>query len=313
MSLEKSGTRWAIIGISIPIAVGLALTIGQSMEAEKSSLWVQLVVALFVIGLGAYVAISSGLALHSAGEKTVRDSDLQTLSVEDRLNEALLAANQYTYNSESDWWQRLNDSEGAPFSEIEVLIYSENGEWLLSGSVFVVLNECAWVSKSAKRFQYRNGSACNINTLLSHERYQQRLARSEHLIFVGMESYENSPQKAGDDCNHEWLSECRADEMAHRTRNSVPERWPLSIKFWELDIGASNINDPAQEFDQRRAIILGVRNRKSGVPIDFAIKMMAVRTPVNEVRLKDYPKLGTANPILIEWVDADGEAPLRHK
>lgn len=283
------------------------------MEAEKSDLWVQLCVALVVITLGAYVAISSGQALRSAGEKTVKDSDPQTLSVEDGLNETLLAANHYTYNADSDWWQRPNDSEDAPFSETEVLIYSENGEWLLSGSVFVVLNECAWVSKSAKHFQYLNGSACSLDTVLGHEKYQQRLARSEHLIFVGMESYENSPQKAGDDCNHEWLSECRADELAHRTRNSVPETWPLSINFWELDIGASAIQDPAQEFDQRRAIILGVRNRKSGLPIDFAIKMMAIRTPVNDVRLKDYPKLSTANAIPIEWVDAEGEAPFSHK
>ncbi len=87
----------------------------------------------------------------------------------------------------------------------------------------------------------------------------------------------------------------------------------MRIKFWELDIGASAIKDPAQEFDQRRAIILGVRNRKSEVPIDFAIKMMAIRTPINDVRLKDDPKLSTAIPMLIEWVDAYGEAPFRHK
>ncbi len=81
-----------VIGISFPTAVGLALNVDQSMEAEKSGLWVQLGVALVVIALGLYVAISSGRALRSAGEKTEKDSDLQMLSVEDGLNEEVFSS-----------------------------------------------------------------------------------------------------------------------------------------------------------------------------------------------------------------------------
>lgn len=312
MSEERNRNRWAALGISIPL-FGLALGVGQFVETDKSGLVVQLVVSLVVILLGLYVAFSAGAALFHGTEKSKQNGPMPTLSLEDTRDEKLLEANLYTYNAETDWWQRSYDSEDAPFSETEVIIYGENGQWLLSGSVFVVLDECAWVSKSAKRFEYLNGSGCSLETLLRHTKYQQRLARSEHLIFVGMESYDNSPQSAGDDCRHEWLSECRADELAHRTRNSVPEQWPLNIEFWELDIGASTNKNPAQEFDQRRAIILGIRNRKSDIPVEFAIKMIAMRTPVNEVRLKDYPKLSTSSAILIEWEDAEGEQPFSHK
>lgn len=282
-------------------AVPMALNDSNPSSFSDPQSWVQGILAIVLLILGGLVFWDLGPWSRSAGEVVVAE-DPPAASLEDGLNEDLLKAARYTFNEEADWWERAAETEDAQFSETEVIIYDEDESWLVTASVFEVLSECAWVSGSAARFQYRNGAGCSLTTLLQHPKYQERLALSRHLVFLGMESYKNAPQRAGDTCPHLWLTECRADELAHKTRNMVPESWPVEIGFWTFDIGAHLIKSPKHEFDQRSAIVLGIRNRKSDMPVEDAISLIAARTPVREVRLKDYHKIGSAVAEKIEWV-----------
>ena len=98
---------------------------------------------------------------------------------------------------------------------------------------------------------------------------------ARHLVFIGLESYLDAPMRAKDktQCGHDWLTECRASELATRVRNAFPER-PSEPHYWTLDLGHAQASIQNMEWDQRRAVIIGIRNRKEGLPIAEAISKL---------------------------------------
>jgi len=276
-----------VLGIILIAFGGVVVFLGQQLVTSNWGFWSEAAPA------------EASAKSHSAANSGQKSSDGAEPAIDDRAAQKEFP--EYTYNPEADWWERPGPSEDALFRETEVQIRDKVGNVMVGASVFEVLNECAWVSGSAKKFEYRNGRACSLGRLLKDRKYQERLAVARHLVFVGMESYKAAPNKSVGDCSHAWLSECRAEEMAERTYNEVPKEWPTKTDFWIFDIGAANTRAESLEFDQRRAIIIGIRNRRSDIPIQDAITFVARRVPLHEVKLSDYSKIATAIAARIEW------------
>jgi len=155
---------------------------------------------------------------------------------------------------------------------------------------------------------FANSGSCSLETLLAKPKFQGRLLLARHLIFVGLESFLNAPKPARDKvaCGHDWLTECRAEEMATRVRNAFPDSAPNEPTYWALDIGHAQTKSQSLEWDQRRAVILGVRNRKNGLSVEDAIARISTQTRVEEVRFADYSKISTAKPDEIRWGPGTG-------
>lgn len=217
-------------------------------------------------------------------------------TIEDGEDPAVLAAAGYHRTDYPHRWEMDGPDADAPFDEQSVVLYDENGEWLTSASVFVVLNDCAWVGGSAKYFKNRNNTDCRLETLLAFPEFRNRLSSASHLVFVGMESYFDAPKPASsDDCGHGWLTACRADRLVTRTYNEYfQDATQVRPELWELDIGHANTKSPALEWYQRRALILGVRNRRPGLSVEDAVTKLATGTNVGTIKLSDFSKAGTA-------------------
>jgi hypothetical protein len=227
-----------------------------------------------------------------------------------------LRASGYVPSGFPHGWEKPQPDADAPFEETAAIIYDENGNWETSASVFVVLKDCAWAPGSAKAFKNRNNTDCRLETVLSYPEFQNRLSSANHLVFVGMESYRNAPKPASSpDCGHVFLTACRADRLITRTyseyfRDDTKHRPEL----WELDIGYANAMTATLEWDQRRAVILGIRNRRPGLAVEDAITKVATGARVGVVKLWDYSKASTARAEHIPYGDwGTGGRPDTHR
>ena len=236
-------------------------------------------------------------------------------TIEDGEDAALLVAEGYRRTEYPHRWEKDGPDADAPFDEQQVVIYDENGAWLTTASVFVVLNDCAWAPGSAKYFKNRNETDCRLETLLALPEFSHRLASARHLVFVGMESFKDAPTAAtSDDCDHQSLTECRAERLVTRTYNAYfNDETKVRPELWELDIGYANTKSAALEWYQRRALILGIRNRRPSLAVEDAVTKIAAGTKIGTVYLADYSRAATARAQHVPY-DAWGTgSPDRHR
>lgn len=322
------------------------------MDQTGGSLWLGVmtlgVTALGVVGAmmlapdaGSKLLIAAGLALlagllainalfftpprssapeATAGETAADPSAPQTPAVpktiEDGEDPAVLTAAGYHRTEYPHRWEMDGPDADALFEEQSVALYDEDGNWLTTASVFVVLSDCAWAPGSAKYFKNRNNTPCGLETLLVLPEFRNRLSSASHLVFVGMESYFNAPKPASsNDCSHELLTACRADQLVTRTYNEYfRDATKVRPELWELDIGHANTKSPALEWYQRRALIVGIRNRRPGLSVEDAVTKLAVGTKVGTVALSDYSKAATAVAEHIPYEDwSTGGKPDTHR
>lgn len=187
--------------------------------------------------------------------------------------------------------ERVFDAKDEPFVEKEVLIIEE-GVVVVHASVFDIHSQCAWKSGSPDEFVHEDDSPCDLRAVLSGPKYQERLAPAKHVVFVGLESFPNSPIEM--DC-HGTLSHCRYIQLAGETHKVRPDDWSLR-RYWGLDIGKASRDDPDHEFDQRRALVLGIRDCRQDYSLEEAISKLVMTTSINDVDLRFYDKAFTARP-----------------
>ena len=240
--------------------------------------------------------ISGDASQIPTAKPAVPPTPLPSKTIEDGEDAALLKAEGYHPTSYPHRWEKNGPDTDAPFDEQQVVIYDDNGAWLTTASVFVVLNDCAWVSGSAKYLKNRNNTDCKLETLLAFPEFRDRLSSSRHLVFVGVESFLNAPMAAtSDDCNHQSLAGCRADRLVTRTYNAYfNDETQVRPELWELDIGYAKSKVPAMEWHQRRALIIGIRNRRPSLNVEDAVTKIAAGTRIGTVSLSDYSKAATA-------------------
>ena len=191
-------------------------------------------------------------------------------------------------------WEREQDQADEPFTETEVLI-AENGELIIDASVFNIHNQCAWKRGSAAKLTYENGALCGIDSVLKGPKYQRRLSLAQDIVFIGLQSYPK-PKKPYSCEQHDSLSECRFIELATKTRLAMPDNW-VSRKRWGFDLGRATIDDESLEFDQRRAIIIGIKQRRVEVDAKDAIKRVALSTSIYDVKFSDFENAETSEAV----------------
>lgn len=301
---EASDQRWLIF---VGTLIGVLSAVGGFMALNIDP-WMKITVAVALVGGGlmlgwngvsTILAKGQTLDMTASGETATITAPVQTPSrpktIEDGEDPAVLAAAGYHPTAYPHRWEMDGPDADAPFDEQSVVLYDEDGNWLTTGSVFVVLNDCAWVGGSAKYFKNRNNTDCRLETLLAFPEFRSRLSSASHLVFVGMESYFDAPKPASsDDCGHGWLTACRADRLVSRTYSEYfTDATQVRPDLWELDIGHANTKSPALEWYQRRALILGIRNRRPGLSVEDAVTKLATGTKVGNVALSDFSKAAT--------------------
>lgn len=75
-----------------------------------------------------------------------------------------------------------------------------------------------------------------------------------------------------------------------------------------MDLGFSNQKKDSLEFDQRRAIIIGVRERDSSISVDAALSMIVARANIGVINLGHYSNFSNLNLEEVAWVEADGSS-----
>lgn len=298
--------RWPqLIGIGVP----LFGTVGafMALSNDPTSKFILVFLLLVAAGLLAKSAVDDLRKPAASVPAPALPRSLEGIE-----NPALLADAGYHRTSYPGRWERDVPDADANFEEKDVIVY-ENGAWIVSGNVYVVLNECAWAPNSAKVFQYRNGGGCSIKTLLSQPKFRERLLLARHLVFVGLESHLSAPRPAADKsvCGHDWLTECRSEELATQVRNAFPAGAPAEPKYWVLNIGHARTKSPNIEWDQRRAVILGIRNRRDGLSVEDAISRISRQTKVGEVPFDNYSEASSAVATSIVWKKGSGTSPHR--
>jgi hypothetical protein len=163
------------------------------------------------------------------------------------------------------WERKVEDAGIQQISAIE----REQSKWQVSANDFIAMNECAWAPHSDRLFRNRNRTGCSIETLLANSKLKERLVLLKHLVLVSMETYLRAPKpsKHSTRCAHQWLTECRAGELAFRARYALPGDPDNHPHHWTLDIGAARAITLPLKWDQRRAVVIGARNRKEGLPV----------------------------------------------
>lgn len=305
-----------VIGTSLTILFGV---VGVAFLPDANAkLLVAGAMALGALALAVNaVAFTPKAATPPAADTSVQDNGTtppvaSVPSLEDKENPALLIAAGYVPTEYPHRWEKRQPDVDAPFEETGVMIYDETGNFETSASVFLVLNDCAWVPGSAKYFKNRNNTPCRLETLLAFPEFQDRLSSARHLIFVGMESYLNAPKAASSDhCDHEWLTACRADRLITRTYNEYfSDASKSRPDLWELDLGYANSKSLALEWDQRRAVILGIRNRRPGLTVEDAVTKLVTGSKVGTIKLADYSKSATTRAVKVPYSawGSDGSA-----
>ena len=182
-------------------------------------------------------------------------------------------------------WQKQIEPDIEPFLETEVLI-AQDGEIIIDASIFNIHRDCAWKPVSAATLTLENGSACDLERVLKGPKYQRRLSLAQNIAFIGLQSFPQLSEPY--ECeNHETLSECRFVELATRTRKAMPDDW-AGRQRWGFDLGRAQHDDNALEFDQRRALLVGIKERRSEVGEREAIRKVILSTKVGLVDLGNY-------------------------
>jgi hypothetical protein len=191
-------------------------------------------------------------------------------------------------------WQKNLEADNEPFLETEVLI-AQDGEIIVDASIFNIHRDCAWKPGSAATLTFENGSACDLERVLKGPKYQRRLSLAQNIAFIGLQSFPQLSEPY--ECeNHETLSECRFVELATRTRKAMPDDW-AGRQRWGFDLGRANHEDTALEFDQRRALLVGIKERRSEVGEREAIRRVVLSTKIGLVDLSDYEFSETAEAV----------------
>jgi hypothetical protein len=204
-------------------------------------------------------------------------------------------------------WQKRLPPGAEPFSETEVLI-AEEGEIIIDASVFNIHRDCSWKPGSAATLTFENGSICDLERVLKGPKYQRRLSLAHNIAFIGLQSHPLLQEPYVCE-SHETLSECRFVELATRTRKAMPDEW-AGRQRWGFDLGRANNADDSYEFDQRRALVVGIRERRSEVDEKSAISRVVLSTKIGLVDLSDYEFSNTA--IAVRLRAASGQKT-RHK
>lgn len=280
----------------------------------------KLILGLVSIGLGAVfgalgtVLVKDGWASISAkpniAENNSNDSIIDKASPEKvipksilgEVDEAKLISLGFTKfeRLNFDLWTRIPENQTNTFSEREFLI-SINEELVALVSVIDIHHECAWQSGQWDRLVYENNSGCDIAKLFSREKYKKRLSAAEHLIFVGMESYLNAPTMTNCD-SHANISQCRAHELFIRTSN-ILDNSGSPRRYWGLHLGQSKIENPELEFDQRRAITIGIKEKIAELPINDIVRKIVLNSQNDNYDLTSYQFSNSAVPLEFEYID----------
>jgi hypothetical protein len=301
---SETGKRWQFI-----TTTGVAVLFGVATVAVVPDASTKLWVAAIMVAGAAALAVNAFFftprqpssptavttATASASPPVAREAG-RLQSLEEKEDPALLQAAGYIRSEYPHRWEKAQPDVDAPFEETAIILYDDQGNWETSASVFIVLKDCAWVQGSARFFRNRNNTPCSLETLLDFPEFQRRLSSASHLVFVGMESYLNAPKAAAsDECGHGFLTTCRADRLITRTyvKYFSDDKKPRP-DLWELDIGYANTKSPLLEWDQRRAVILGMRNRRPGLTVEDAVTKVATGARVGVIRLRDYSNAATA-------------------
>ncbi len=302
--------------------------------ASNSDPWPKIIVASILIacglvlgGFGIYELIPSKsdesgtkdqteTQVERASSDTASNLPSRAATIEDGEDPVVLRANGYSPTDRPHRWEKDGPDADAPFDEKEVVVYDEEGSWITTASVFVVLNDCAWAPGSAKYFKNRNGTDCSLESLLAFPEFKDRLASARHLVFVGTESHDGAPNAASsDDCSHVFLTECRSDRLITRTYNAYfKDDSSVRPELWELDLGYAQTKSPALEWYQRRALIIGIRNRRPSVDLEGAVTKIVEGTTVGSIKLSDYSNFSIAKAQHVpydEW--HSGGAPDTHR
>jgi len=182
-------------------------------------------------------------------------------------------------------WEKELPPLEEPFVETEILI-AENGEVIIDASIFDIHRDCAWKPGSAAKLAYENGQPCDLEKVLKGPKYQRRLALAHNIAFIGLQSY--PIQKQPYHCeSHDTLSECRFMELSARTRRAMPDQWS-GRQRWGFDLGRANSDNKVLEFDQRRALVVGIKEHRSEVDVRTAIGQVTLSTKFGLLDLNDY-------------------------
>lgn len=302
--------RWLVL---LGIVFG-AFSVTGTFMALNSDPWPKIIVAVVLIVCGFMLGLQGIKEFYpkTAGDAELNETDTGTgegnssapaptkpsrpKTIEDGEDPVLLEGLGFGRTDHAHRWEKDGPDTDAPFDEREVVVYDDDGSWVTTASVYIVLNDCAWAPGSAKYFKNRNNTDCRLETLLAFPEFKDRLVSARHLVFVGLESHDGAPKDASsDDCSHDFLTECRADQLVTRTYNAYfKDASQVRPELWELDLGYAQTKSPAMEWYQRRALIIGIRNRRPSVDVEHAVSKIAAGTSVGTVKLSDYSNLATA-------------------
>ena len=189
-------------------------------------------------------------------------------------------------------WIRTNPESDVILQEWDVLI-AKDRQIVSDSSMYDVHSECAWKPDNWNTLEFENKSACDLSKLLELPKYQVKLGAAKHLIFIGMESFPDSKKALPDDSA--TLALRRSRSLFKKTYRASGDDYGIR-QFWTLDLGKARTNDPRLEFDQRRAVIIAVRERRSDISILNIVQAIAQSARINNVPLADYTNAETAHP-----------------
>jgi len=175
------------------------------------------------------------------------------------------------------WDQRMFGTRGPCDPDLE---YIDEGTWgrtvLLSGVDsagrradfrFYVLNETyAWALGSASRIEGR-GRAANFDALLATEVFFRRFCSADAALGLGAASYE------GETAANHRLSGARADVISQQVSRVAPRCTTSSTPdVYSVNLGEHAETPDANTADQRKVVIVLMRNAQEGVNIGEALK-----------------------------------------
>lgn len=195
------------------------------------------------------------------------------------------------------WDQRMFGTRGPCDPDLE---YIDEGTWgrtvLLSGVDsagrradfrFYVLNETyAWALGSASRIEGR-GRAANFDALLATEVFFRRFCSSSAALGLGASSYE------GETAANHRLSGARANVISQQVSRVVPRCTTASTPdVYAINLGEHAETPGANTADQRKVVIVLMRNAQEGVNIGEALKdAVGDQELVDGFALKNYDLL----------------------
>jgi hypothetical protein len=182
------------------------------------------------------------------------------------------------------------------------LEYVDSGTWgrtiLLSGEDtsgrradfrFYVLNErYAWALGSAQRIEDR-GLAANFNTLMGTSEFKERLCTADAVLGVGAASYE------GETATNHKLAGARSKVIAQQAKAVADTCSAGGPTAYTVNLGEHVENESSNTADQRKVVVILVRNSEEGVNVTEALKnAVGDAELVGGFKLTDYDLLNLA-------------------